>query len=170
MKSFVYKNVRRKKGLAGDGLFAINDIRAGELVVDFSTGPGTYLPTPEADVLYEEGNDYMLQVDDDLFFAAADKHELEDADFINHSCEPNCGVRGSLQIVAMCDIKTGEEITFDYAMSESSDFQMQCRCGARTCRSIITGNDWKSPILQKRYSGYFSDYLQKKMVKDPRAS
>ena len=38
----------------------------------------------------------MIQVDDDLFFAAMGDDDLEDEDFINHSCEPNCGIRGSL--------------------------------------------------------------------------
>ena len=90
--------------------------------------------------------------------------EWEEADFINHSCNPNCGIKGHLQIVAMRDIESGEEITFDYAMTESSDYSMDCKCGAKNCRKTITGNDWKLPILQKRYNGYFSNYIQIKLM------
>lgn len=31
------------------------------------------------------------------------------------------------------------------------------------CRRTIDGHDWKRPDLQRRYRGYFSWYLQRKM-------
>ena len=154
----------RKSGIGGKGLFAVENISKGEVMVDYSTGPGKYVKTAEADALYEEGNDYMLQVDDDLFFAATEERELEDADYINHSCDPNCGIAEALRIVALRDIGVGEEITFDYAMCESTDFSFRCGCGKPDCRKTVTGNDWKKPELQKKYGGYFSRYLQQKIV------
>jgi SET domain-containing protein len=163
MGSYVSPKLAKKKSNAGYGLFAIEPIAKGERVVDYSGSPGTWMHTKEADALYEQGNDYILQTDDDLYFVASNDDELEDADLINHSCEPNCGIRGSLEIVALRDIQPGEEITFDYAMSESSDFRMRCACGASSCRGVVTGEDWKIPELQKKYAGYFSDYLQRKI-------
>jgi len=42
----------------------------------------------------------------------------EAGDLVNHSCDPNCGLVGAVLVVAMRDIEPGEEITFDYAMSD----------------------------------------------------
>ena len=42
--------------------------------------------------------------------------ELEQASFVNHKCEPNAGFEGQSFLVAMRDIREGEEITFDYSM------------------------------------------------------
>jgi hypothetical protein len=108
----------------------------------------------------------MIQVDDDLFFVATNKEELEDADFINHSCNPNCGIKGTLKVVAMREVEPGEEITIDYAMCESSEYAMRCNCESSDCRKTIRGNDWKIKELQKKYKGFFSDYLQKKIARD----
>ena len=153
----------RNSASDGKGLFAKQHISKDELLIDFSSGPGKFISLKEADVLYDNGYDYMIQVDDDLFFAAMNDEDLEDEDFINHSCEPNCGIRDSLQVVARRDIQPGEEITFDYAMTESSDYSMACKCGREYCRRIITGNDWKNEKLQQKYAGYFSEYLNKKI-------
>ena len=149
---------------SGKGLFADQKIDKNELIADYSLGLGKYVSAQEADILFDSGQDHMIQVDDDLFFAATHEGEFEDSDLVNHSCEPNCGVEGKLKIVAMRDIEPGEEITFDYAMSESSDYKIACNCGKSACRGIITGNDWKIKELQKKYTGYFSDYLQHRIT------
>ena len=166
MKSYVHPKVKIGQSRIGKGLFALEKISQGELIIDFAKGPGKFLTTKEADKIYEKGSDYMIQVDDDLFFAATNREELEDADFINHSCNPNCGIKGRLQIVAMRDIEPAEEITFDYAMCESSSgYEMKCSCGSSNCRKVITGNDWKIKGLQKKYKGFFSDYLKKRIAR-----
>ena len=64
----------------------------------------------------------------------------------------------------MRDIAPGEELCFDYAMTDSSDYdEFQCACGASSCRGVVRGDDWKRPELQDRYRGYFSTYLKKRM-------
>lgn len=117
--------------------------------MDISSGSGRLLTYDKFEKIYKKGLDYDLQVDDNLFFAATNKRELEDACFINHSCNPNCGIKDKLKVVAMRKIKKGEEITFDYAMSETSDYKMKCNCKQKNCREIITGEDWKLEKLQK---------------------
>lgn len=150
----------------GKGLFVVKPIRKDEVVVDFATGPGEYMTNEQLSKIYTPEFDFSLQVDDDLVFAARDKKDVEDSDYVNHSCDPNCGIQNKLQIVAMRKLNPGDEITFDYAMSESDpDFKMPCLCGADICRKVVTGNDWKIPKLQKKYNGYFSEYLQKKIDK-----
>ena len=68
------------------------------------------------------------------------------------------------QLVAMHDIAAGEEITFDYAMSDASDYdEFACICATPQRRHHITSRDWKLPELQHRYNGYFSPYIVRKM-------
>jgi hypothetical protein len=162
-KSFVSPKLSISKTKIGKGLIAIQRILKDEVVVDFSGALGEIVNNGKAAELFRSGHDYSIQIDDDQFFASVGEEDLEEADFINHSCNPNCGISGSLKIVAMRNIMPGEEITFDYAMSESSNYEMGCLCGADNCRGIITGEDWKIPKLQRKYKGYFSDYLQKKI-------
>lgn len=58
--------------------------------------------------------------------------------FLNHSCEPNLGVRGERDFVALRDIAPGEELTVDYSITEVDEhWNMTCQCGARTCRRTI---------------------------------
>ncbi len=162
-RSYISPKVKTKKSDNGLGVFAVKKISAGELITDYTNGTGKYIKNAEAKKFFNEGFDYMLQVSDNLYFAATRNNELEPGDYINHSCNPNCGIKGRIKIVAMRNIKPDEEITFDYAMSESSNYRMKCNCGSQNCRGVITGDDWKIPALQKRYEGFFSEYLQKKI-------
>ncbi len=53
------------------------------------------------------------------------------------------------------------------SVSEGSDvvFEMDCECNSKNCRKKITESDWQTQHLQKRYYGYFSQYLQEKIDK-----
>lgn len=57
VKSFITPKAKIGKARIGKGLFALKKIRKGELVVDFTNGPGKFLSTKQADALYEKGND-----------------------------------------------------------------------------------------------------------------
>ncbi len=69
----------------------------------------------------------------------------------------------------MRDIEANEEITFDYCMTISDDLfdRMECHCGAKNCRKVITSDDWKLQSLQEKYKCYFSYYLQQKIANSP---
>jgi uncharacterized protein len=87
---------------------------------------------------------------------------------LNHSCEPNCGLLGSQLLVAMREIEVGEELSFDYAMCDASDYdEFACLCGAPTCREVVTGADWRKLELQERYAGWFSPYLVRRIAALP---
>lgn len=145
----------------GCGLFAVEPIRKDEAIVSF----GGYSVTRDVlDTLPELQRQHSMQIDDDLFLAGPGSGEP--GDMVNHSCSPNCGIRGSIVIVAMRDIEVGEELTFDYAMSDSQDYdEFICACGAPECRGIVTGSDWLRGELQQRYRGYFSAYLERHIAK-----
>jgi hypothetical protein len=68
-------------------------------------------------------------------------------------------------VVAMRDIAIGEELCFDYAMSDGGDYdEFECLCGSLECRGVVTGRDWQLPELQLRYAGWFSPYLAQKIA------
>lgn len=164
MPSYISPKVKIKDSIkSGKGLFAVEKIKKDEIVADYPFGFGKFVTTKEADEIYDKGLDHMIQIDDNLFFAATKESETEDADLFNHSCDPNCGIKNKLKIVAMRDIETDEELTIDYAMMESSEYSFKCNCGSPNCRKIVTGNDWEIPELQQKYRGYFSDYLQNRV-------
>src|SRR5512137_2250210 len=97
-------------------------------------------------------------MDDDLFLASTPP--FDPADYVNHSCDPNCGIVGSVLLVTMRDVEAGEELCFDYAMTDTDDYdEFPCECGTVSCRGVITGADWKLPELQSRYEGFFSSYI-----------
>ena len=57
--------------------------------------------------------------------------------FLNHSCNPTAGVRG-FTLIAIKDIKEGDEITIDYSTVEGNNlWEMSCSCGENNCRKII---------------------------------
>ena len=158
----------RKSNISNCGTFARQNIQKGELIAIFG---GFLMDTEVVKKLPETAKHMVLQVDDKQFIGSRTIEEFGDGDYINHSCEPNSGIKGQIYLVAMRDITVNEEITFDYCMTISDDFfdKMECRCGAETCRKIVTCNDWKRKELQDKYRGYFSYYLQQKIENTPKA-
>lgn len=102
-----------------------------------------------------------LQIEENLFFLSSSQGP---ADWINHSCDPNAGVQGQAALFALRQIFSGEEICFDYAMTDGSPYdEFDCHCGSPLCRGRITGDDWRRSDLWDRYKGYFSTYLQRRI-------
>lgn len=109
-----------------------------------------------------------IQIEEDLFIGPMEAGEREGAMMhLNHSCVPNLGIRGQIAFHAMRAIGAGEELSFDYATGDDDDWQMDCRCGAAACRGLVTGRDWRLPELQRRYAGWFSLYLARKIAATP---
>ena len=150
----------RESKIHGRGLFAKADIARGEIVA-IKGGHIVDRETLQRDITPRLGP-VEIQIDDDLFIAPvnADERELSML-YSNHSCDPNIGLRGEITFVAMRDIPAGEELTHDWAMTDSDDYSVACNCGARNCRKTLTGKDWQRPELQEKYAGYFSAYLAK---------
>ena len=148
--------VRHAPEKGGHAVYARKPILKNELLAVW----GGQVVTLEQVLALPRGEQgHTIQIFDELYMAPLGMEEP--ADYINHSCNPNAGLCGQITLVAMRDIHVGEEITFDYAMADSSSFdEFECACGAPTCRGKVTGNDWKLPELWKRYKGYFSPYLE----------
>jgi len=151
----VSRKARTVAHLWGHGSVAVEPFAVGEVVAAFG---GRCVTRDELDLLPRHQQTRSIQIEDSLYLAGAP--EPEPADFINHSCEPNCGMRGNSVLVALREIQPGEALTYDYAMSDGSDYdEFECNCGSARCRGKVTGNDWMLPELQLRYRGSFSPYL-----------
>ncbi|KKT04680.1 MAG: Nuclear protein SET [Candidatus Magasanikbacteria bacterium GW2011_GWD2_43_18] len=76
-------------------------------------------------------------------------------EYLNHCCSPTAGVKGKNRIVAMRDLKKGEEVTIDYALSETYPlWHMTCVCKAKNCRKVV-----KPAWRMKKYIDYTSKYI-----------
>ncbi len=152
--------VRAAPEKGGFAVYAREALQKDELLCVWT---GRAVTLTQLETLSDAEKSHTIQVDDGIYLAPFDSQE-EPADFINHSCDPNAGIRGQISLVAMRPIAPGEEITFDYAMSDSSAFdEFRCACGSPLCRGRVTGDDWKIRDLWTRYEGYFSVYLQRKI-------
>jgi SET domain-containing protein len=139
----------------GRGVFANQAISEGEVILNL-TGPVISLQD-----VYLKGDKQCnpLQIDDEVYV------DLEEPGLlINHHCNPNCGIRNDVYIVAIRDIEKGEEIFYDYSTTISEDFEedgtefiMLCDCEDETCRKKIGDFKHLPKSTQK-------DYLTKNIV------
>lgn len=151
--------VRQDADKGGYGVYAREAISAGELLVIWG---GDIVTGEQLHQLPDYQQVHGIQVEENVYQVPT--VENDPADLINHSCAPNAGLSGQIALVAMRPIAPAEEVTFDYAMSDGSPYdEFECGCGTSTCRRYVTGDDWRRPELQKRYAGYFSPYLQKRI-------
>ncbi|WP_029061835.1 SET domain-containing protein-lysine N-methyltransferase [Labrenzia sp. DG1229] len=158
---FSQKVEKRTSPVDGTGLFAMEKIHDGELVV---VKGGHIFDRVVRDGLAETLGPAEIQIGDNLFIGPLTPEEREGSMMhLNHSCDPNVGIRGQICFHAMHVVEPGEELTFDYATGDDDDWTMICRCGSVRCRNKISGKDWKIAELQKRYEGWFSEYLQMKI-------
>ena len=160
---FIPKTVKRVSPIQGRGLFALETISKGEIVV---VKGGTIIDTVTFAQVRDVVSPAEIQIEDNLYIVPQKVEDIEaNILCLNHSCHPNVGVRGQITFVSMYDIPVGEELTIDYAMIDGNpNERMDCTCGALECRKIITGDDWRLRELQQRYAGYFSRYIQDRFI------
>jgi hypothetical protein len=147
----------------GTGVRAKSLIEKGESLGIFG---GHILALENRKSLPPELEHFYFQVSDRFVLTHISLAQVRQSkiEFINHSCAPNAGFRGQIELVALREIQPAEAITFDYAICTSEpDFRMECFCQSQNCRRIITGEDWKITALQKKYEGYFQPYLERKI-------
>ena len=139
----------------GKGLRALKAIPRGTVIADWNGGQVykaekcTDLPKDIADHAIQFGEHCWIDTKGIGRYA-------------NHSCEPNCGIKGKFQLVAMRDIAKGEWLTFDYEMTEDSDFRVNCQCGTKSCRKTIGAFRNLPNNARKKYKGFVSEWLVRK--------
>lgn len=141
--------VVRRSPRHGRGVYARSVIKAGTRIIEYT---GELISEAEGERRYPtvEGRD---EEPEHTYLLTLDEHRVIDANiggnearFINHSCEPNCepiAYGEHMWIVAIRDIKPGEELAYDYAIelderhTPARKKRFPCFCEARSCRGSI---------------------------------
>ena len=136
----------RRSGVHGKGVFALQDIARGEVLIEYV---GEIISWPEA--LERHPHDPLDP--DHTFYFHIDEDRVIDAfvggnssRWINHTCNPNCEAdeqEGRVFIKALRDIGAGEELSYDYGLiidgryTRTLKAQYPCWCGAGDCRGTL---------------------------------
>ncbi len=131
---------RRGNAIAGFGIYAVRDIRAGEVVFRGEERAHRLVTMRHVEVNWpasqiEVFRRYALPTGGDVrILWDEDPNEWSPQ---NHSCEPNTAYRG-LNLIAVRDIRMDEELTLDYAACcDETMAAFQCQCGSANCRGSI---------------------------------
>jgi SET domain-containing protein len=124
----------------GRGGFARGDISGGTRVIEYV---GEKITKQESLARCEKNNEYI--------FALSEHEDLDGnvswnpARFLNHSCEPNCEAvleDGRIWIVALRDVRVGEELTFNYGYDLEDYREHPCACGAAGCVGFVVAEEF----------------------------
>ncbi|MBA4772752.1 MAG: SET domain-containing protein [Sphingomonas sp.] len=114
-------------------------------------------------VMRGEG-DRFVQVTPDHYMGPSNRID----DLINHSCDPNAGLRftdDGVVLVAIRAIAPGEEIAWDYSTTlTQSNWHMICQCRSPACRRVIGNFETLSPERQEwfRARNLVAPYLRRR--------
>ena len=135
--------------IAGRGVFATRAIEPGEWIVEYAGERISEAEFQRRDPWRNPGEAHHT-----VFFEVAPNVVIDanvggnSARLINHSCDPNCETRledGGVHIYARRNIRTGEELSFDYSYIQEERHTPAmlaahpCRCGSATCRGTLFG-------------------------------
>jgi uncharacterized protein len=140
----VVKNSR----IHGRGVYAARRLKAGERIIEYK---GERISWKEADRRPASDPDDPHHT---FYFSLSDGKTVIDANvggnaarWINHSCAPNCETEetddGRVFVQAVRDIRTGEELNYDYSLmideriTPTLKRNYACRCGAKDCRGTM---------------------------------
>ena len=133
--------------IQGRGAFAMQSFEAGERIVNYG---GERISKAESRRRCEAGNPYI--------FALSAHWDLDGnqpdnpARFFNHSCQPNCEAQlddDEIWIVALRDIRPGEELSFDYGYGLEEYHGHPCCCGAPGCCGYIVAEQFREEVLRQ---------------------
>ncbi len=144
--------VRRSK-IHGSGVFAAQNIKKGEFIIEYK---GLLRTHAEVDAAYdgedETGHTFLFTLNEE-YVLDANIHGNE-ARWINHSCAPNCessqiedpggdARKDRIVIEAARAIKTGEELSYNYGirLAERHTPKLKklwaCLCGSPKCTGTL---------------------------------
>jgi uncharacterized protein len=128
----------RSSSIHGRGCFTTREIKKGTRVLEYT---GRRLRRQEANRIYHERPSTYL-------FVLADGQTVIDgigmASLVNHSCEPNCEPTEEDERIYLCalkDIAAGEELTYNYNLTNSNEREMPCHCDSKKCRGTMYSKD-----------------------------
>jgi uncharacterized protein len=146
----------------GHGLFCAEPIQAGEVVMVW----GGRIFSREDVLSGKAKRNSISGLSAGLYLGQAIGDPDNPDEFLNHSCDPNLWMIDEITLVARRPIAVGSEITADYALWEFDDdwILKPCACGTFLCRKVITGRDWRSKEVQKRYKDHFLPWINQQIL------
>lgn len=118
-------------------MYAIDAISKDDIVCIFG---GYVIPSAKLDSLPANLMDYPIKIGEGFYLGICSIDDFDDAEFVNHSCDPSCFIRDTIFLVASHDILQHEEITFDYEANDLHFRGFSCNCGAVNCRKWVGKN------------------------------
>jgi len=156
--------VKPSKMLPGEvGLFALRLLNKGTIINDPHVSKEKFFSTDvykKLDKITQKVVADFCNLLADGFYSVPDVNYMPISWFCNHSCDPNAGMDKDGSIVLIKNVRGGVELTLDYGFYATyPDWEMECHCGSRNCRKIITGNDWKDPefFMKNKKWMYFDE-------------
>lgn len=126
-----FKQVKVKRGLDGLGLFAGEEIKKGEMIIEYI---GNILNKEEAEKITT--NQYLFEVNRNKTIDGSVRWNI--ARYCNHACEEASNAesdikKGRVFIKAIKNIQEGEEIVYDYGEEFVNEYiaPKGCRCLAK---------------------------------------
>lgn len=130
----------RDSGIHGMGGFARRRIKRGEPLIEYV---GEKITKAEAAVRVAADNPFIFCLDDECDVDG--DASWNPARFLNHSCEPNAEaeiIGDQIWILALRDIRPGEEITFNYSYDLENYEEHPCRCGSAKCVGYMVAEEF----------------------------
>ena len=136
----------RRSGIHGKGVYALRDIAAGEVIVEYL---GEVISWEQAQARHphdptDPNHTFFFHVNEQRVIDAGVGGNA--ARWINHSCDGNCEAQdqgGRIFIKALRDISAGEELHYDYGLIIEERYtarlkaQYPCWCAASNCRGTL---------------------------------
>lgn len=132
----------------GKSVFAARPFEEGQPLLEFT---GRRFRAARVPSLMRGGSDRYVQVTPEHYMGPSGRMD----DLVNHSCDPNAGLRftdDGVFLVAIRKIAPGEEVTWDYSTTlAESNWHMICQCRAANCRRVIGNFATIDPDRQQFY-------------------
>lgn len=141
----------RHSRIHGTGGYARKAIPAGTRVIEYV---GEHVTKAESLVQCEADNVYIFTLDDE--FDLNGNVDWNPARFLNHGCAPNCETEldeGRVWVLALRDIQSGEELTFNYGYGLEEYADNPCRCGAPACVGFIVAEEFFDQVRSRVGAG-----------------
>ncbi len=136
----------RRSGVHGLGVFAVQALAAGEVIIEYT---GQIITWKQALKRHphdpkDPNHTFYFHIDDGRVIDA--KFGGNSSRWINHSCAPNCEADeqdGQVFIKALRKIRPGEELFYDYGLIIDAPYtpklkaEYPCWCGAPQCRGTL---------------------------------
>ena len=127
----------------GRGLFATKNIAEGTSILEIT---GKKITQADVDKRSYKEAANALQIDEELYIDFEEPGVL-----VNHSCNPNAGIKEDVFLIAIKDIAPNEEITWDYSTSVDTGWTMPCHCEEKNCRKLVKDFASLPKKVQKKY-------------------